>query len=538
MATPFTIPPIPTILPEETTPLVLQLLAIIDALVGGYRQQAEDLQHMRDEIAILKGEKPKPTLQPSALDKHTDDDDTAEDDTRRPGSDKRKKTATLTIHEECIVQPKEPIPTGSVFKGYRDYTVQDLRIEPHTIRYRLAVWLTPDGTLLSGTAPQTGHFGNTLKSYILYQHHQCHVTQPLLLEQLREWGVDIAAGSIQAILTEQEESLTEEKEAILAIGLATSPYVTVDDSGARHRGENGYVLNVGNPHFSWFKSTSSKSKINFLECLRAGHHDYVLSEELIPYMENAKLGHTYIRRLFEHPARVFPDAEAWDAHLTALGFDERFHGRVATEAALIGSLLHHGFRKDLAIVSDDAGQFNVFLHGLCWIHAERLVHKLIPFTQLHRGEVERVRDQIWALYRELKQYKKNPILEKRNEISASFDTIFTQNTPYETLQSTLRRIYRNKEELLLVLEYPSVPLHTNGSETDIRDYVKKRKVSGGTRSDVGQRCRDTFTSLKKTCRKQGISFWAFLCDRTAGAGVIPLLSESVRQSMQQGAMGY
>jgi hypothetical protein len=61
----------------------------------------------------------------------------------------------------------------------------------------------------------------------------------------------------------------------------------------------------------------------------------------------------------------------------------------------------------------------------------------------------------------------------------------------------LKRIYKNKAELLIALDRPEIPLHTNGSETDIRDYVKKRKVSGGTLSDEGRRCRDTFASLKK-----------------------------------------
>lgn len=84
--------------------------------------------------------------------------------------------------------------------------------------------------------------------------------------------------------------------------------------------------------------------------------------------------------------------------------------------------------------------------------------------------------------------------------------IFQQKTRYETLNQALIRIHKNKEELLLVLKRPEVPLHTNGSEGDIRDYVKKKKVSGGTRSDEGRRCRDTFASLKKTCRKLGISF--------------------------------
>jgi hypothetical protein len=93
------------------------------------------------------------------------------------------------------------------------------------------------------------------------------------------------------------------------------------------------------------------------------------------------------------------------------------------------------------------------------------------------------------------------------------DEIFTQKTSYATLNQALKRIYKNKAELLIVLDRPEIPLHTNGSETDIRDYVKKRKVSGGTRSDEGRRCRDTFASLKKTCRKLGISFWHFLMDR-------------------------
>jgi hypothetical protein len=44
------------------------------------------------------------------------------------------------------------------------------------------------------------------------------------------------------------------------------------------------------------------------------------------------------------------------------------HVRIATEGALIGSLTEHGFPQDLVIISDDAGQFDVLLHALCWIH--------------------------------------------------------------------------------------------------------------------------------------------------------------------------
>jgi hypothetical protein len=192
-------------------------------------------------------------------------------------------------------------------------------------------------------------------------------------------------------------------------------------------------------------------------------------------------------------------------------------------------VLNHGFCNDLVIVSDDAGQFNILQHALCWIHAERLVHKTLPLNEQHRQDIANVRDQIWELYADLKAFKADPEKWNKKELAQRFDQIFTHKTEFATLNQLLNRIHRNKAELLKVLERPEIPLHTNGSETDIRDYVKKRKVSGGTRSDEGQRCRDTFISLKKTCRKLGISFWDFLHDRIGcSKSSIPQLSELVR----------
>ena len=110
-----------------------------------------------------------------------------------------------------------------------------------------------------------------------------------------------------------------------------------------------------------------------------------------------------------------------------------------------------------------------------------------------------------------------------------FDEIFTQKTDYQMLNLALKRLYENKAELLLVLERPEIPLHNNLSENDIREYVKRRKVSGSTRSELGQRCRDTFTSLKKTCRKLGVSFWGYLIDRLCKTNKIPPLCELIVQ---------
>jgi len=85
----------------------------------------------------------------------------------------------------------------------------------------------------------------------------------------------------------------------------------------------------------------------------------------------------------------------------------------------------------------------------------------------------------------------------------------------------------------MVLERPDVPLHNNTSETDIREYVKKRKISGSTRSDLGRRCRDTFTSLKNTCRKLGIGFWQYLEDRVSRKNSIPSLPDLMRLRVRE-----
>jgi hypothetical protein len=116
--------------------------------------------------------------------------------------------------------------------------------------------------------------------------------------------------------------------------------------------------------------------------------------------------------------------------------------------------------------------------------------------------------------------------------SSRFNEIFTQKTCFQTLNLALSRLYHNKQELLLVLERPEIPLHNNLSENDIRDYVKKRKISATTRREAGRKARDTMLSLKKTCQKLGISFWRYLQDRISKQNLIPPLPVLIRAAAQ------
>ncbi len=506
---------------EEKTPLVLQLMEILQL-------QSEEIQNLRDEIARLKGQKPKPNIRPSTLEENSKQKPKGTDK-KRPGSKKRHKTKNLQIHEEKPIKP-DNIPTGSRFKGYQDYVVQDIKFEPYNIRYRLERWQGPEGEYIIGKLPPEimgSHFGCTLRSYILYQYYHALVTQPLIFEQLLEIGIDISSGEINRIITEDKERFHYEKEDILRVGLQVSKYIHVDDTGARHNGKNGYCTHIGNEIFACFESTESKSRINFLKILRAGRNDYVINPDAICYMEAQKLPQKELLKFSYLLNTSYEDEQAWQEKLSSLNITKARHIQIATEGALLGSLIEHGFNTDMVIVSDDAGQFDILLHALCWIHAERTINKLVGFNDKQCKELEQSRSRIWEFYKELKKYKEFPEITKKQQLNARFDEIFTSKTCFATLNQALRRLYKNKAELLLVLERPDIPLHNNLSENDIREYVKRRKISGSSRSSPGRRCRDTFASLKKTCRKLGISFWDYLQDRLKNENVVPYLPDQI-----------
>ncbi len=105
-----------------------------------------------------------------------------------------------------------------------------------------------------------------------------------------------------------------------------------------------------------------------------------------------------------------------------------------------------------------------------------------------------------------------------------------QKTDYPaSIGNALKERRDHKADLLRVLDRPAVPLHNNGTESIMRGYVKTRKISGSTRSAAGRRCRDTFASLKKTCRKLGLSFWEYVQDRLLGRGKVARLADLIRQ---------
>lgn len=528
------IPELAEIPAQERNGTVERLLDLCEQQAEQLGVQAELIQQLKDEIARLKGEQGRPQIKPSRLEKGQAQsgagERSAEGGGKRAGSEKRQKTKELEVHETIVIAPPD-IPAGSIFKGYQEYVVQGIRLRLHNTKFRLERWQTPRGEYLLGQLPEGilgSHFAPHLKAYILEHAYQQHVTQPLLVEHVRQIGVDISSGQLNRLLTEGHERFHREKADMLRAGLEVSSYLNADDTGARHRGQNWYSTHIGNEFFAWFETTRSKSRINFLELLRAGHTDYVINAEALRYMHQLDLPKPQLALCAEEG--TFGTAALWAAYLQNIGLTTERHSKIATEGALFGSILSHGVSPDLVILSDDAGQFNILglLHALCWIHAERTIHKLTPVSEAKREAQDTVRKHLWDYYQELKAFKLAPSTEQKRELQERFEAICTQKTCYHTLNLALKRLHANKAELLLVLERPEIPLHNNVSENDIRDFVKKRKISASTRSELGRRCRDTFLSLKKTCRKLGLSFRDFLHDRLSKTNTIAPLPDLIR----------
>src|SRR5262249_38384761 len=159
--------------------------------------------------------------------------------------------------------------------------------------------------------------------------------------------------------------------------------------------------------FAYFESTDHKSRLNFLQVLHGPERVYAVNAMALAYWEHQGLAEAVVRRLQQGPL-LLTAASAWDAHLAALAITDERHVRLASEGALLGGLVARGVSPDLVVLSDGAGQFDVFVHARCWIHAERPLAKLVPYHEAHRIVIEQVRSQIWDLYHDLKAYRAQP----------------------------------------------------------------------------------------------------------------------------------
>lgn len=495
-------------------------------------------QRYYDETLLLKAENARlskrakrPTLKPSVIAKEDKDYQQAKKKrTQRANPNKKAQPVTQTT----ILKPQHPVPPGSRFKGYKDFHVQEIEIKTHHICYRRERWKTPDGHEILGELPDKikgYHFGPTLRQFILYQYFHNAVTQPLLLNQLREMGVSISSGQLSNLLTKNNAAFLDEKNALLKKGLSHSQYIQVDDTGARHRGKNGFCTQIGNHNFTFFKSSNNKSKQNFLSILQGNNIGYRLNQTAHDYLKRLKSFSNWDMFSVEYHSQgevFFTSENEWLTYLHCQPYSKGSY-KTLTEAAMIGYLSQDIFRENLLILSDEAKQFDINSNAACWVHAERKLTNVIPEGIEQTRFKERKLNQFWRLYKALKLERSSGDISSRRQYQfcIRFDNLCKPIPDFKQLNTELKHLDLMKPTILRCLDNHTVPLHNNLSESDIREFVKRRKISGCTKSEDGQEAVTTFLSLKKTCQRHNISFMDYLGDRLQYLNKLPYLTEYI-----------
>lgn len=242
----------------------------------------------------------------------------------------------------------------------------------------------------------------------------------------------------------------------------------------------------------------------------------------------------WARRLIEkwpqHEWLTYEQVEEWvESDLSRLNKQQK--ARVLEAAALTAYHAQTTMPVLNVLMSDDAPQFRWLTeeHALCWIHDGRHYKKLTPHVDYHRQLLADFRGEYWLYYAKLEQYRSHPDGSEAIQLRQEFDTLFSTVTGYDELDSRIAKTKAKKEQLLMVLEHPQMPLHNNPAELGARQRVRKRDVSFGPRTKDGVQAWDTFMTLAETAKKLGVSFYAYIHDRISESYTLLDLAEMIRQ---------
>lgn len=514
---------------KKAVTIIKVLVNLVEMLAEENALLREENQQLRDEINRLKGEHGKPDIRKQS--KGGDGNNTGnsnhsseEDRNKRNGKNKNKGKGKKHINIDrriTIPLDKAGLPNDAQFKGYETRLLQDLKIVTDNIEFMLEVYYSPSlkKTFIAPlpTEYRGGEFGPGVKALVIALYRDSGMTEPAIERFLKTFGIHISHGKISSMLTEGHDIFHQEKEDIVDAGLHASPYQQMDDTGCRVNGKNHYTHVLCNDFFTAYFTCPRKDRLTLLDLLCRGQLKFMLDQKALELMIEFGLAtkwHDPIKSILRTNAL---SREDMDELLKTLFPNPKKHGtnrRIVLEAA---ALAYYQQSKHFIryLITDDAPQFNLLAlhHALCWIHEGRHYKKLNPFADLNRKTLDAFLEQFWDYYQALLKYKAAPSQEMAQQLSMQFDVLFATTTGYDALDQRIAMTQTKKAALLLVLEYPFLPLHNNGSELGTRMQARIRDINFQTVSLNGTKCKDTFCTLVQTARKMGVNFYQYIYDR-------------------------
>lgn len=521
---------------EGSRQAIMMLLNLVETLKTENQELRELVQRLRDEINRLKGEQGKPNIKPNRQ-KRVSSDHSSEQERRKPKKRrKRRKLDKIKINriEELDVEP-ERLPADAKFKDYEDVTVQDLSIHTDNVLFRKRKYYSAsEGKTYQAELPPAykGEFGPGIKSLAIVMHFGMQATEPKIGEFFGHFGIQISSGQLSNLLIKDKDPFHAEKDAVYEAGVRSSPWQHIDDTSARVNGQNQHCHIVCNPLYSAYFTTEKKDRLTVIDVLwNSSERRFLLNDEAFELLRSLRVSARVIGQLDALPHEQELDEDEFtgllEQHLPNLGLQQRKWILDATAIAAYHAQTEFPVVK--LLICDDAPQFKLVTDELflCWIHEGRHYKKLVPHAAYHRQLLDDFRKRFWDLYDQLRVYREHPTAEDHLRLVDEFDELFSTVTEYDALDERIAKTQAKKESLLMVLEYPEIPLHNNSAELTARKRVRRRKISFGTRSEDGTKAWDTFATLEATVKKLDVSFYEYIYDRVSGAYKIPSLADLI-----------
>ncbi len=523
---------------------VRKVLQLLDRISTDYEGLGVENQSLRDAMNLLKGEQGQPKIKASKK-KNDDQGDISSEKERKNRKartnkkSKAKKDKIKIDRTEICEVDKSSLPDDAQFKGYRSVLVQEIIIKTDNVEYKKEVYYSPsqNKTYTGQLPPEVeGEFGAGIKTLVYTQKHVANMSEAKIEEFLENVGIYISAATISRILTKNNELFHQEKADIFQAGLASSRYQQIDDTGAKVKGEKQYMQIVSNPYYAAYFTTPRKDRLSVLDILNGGQaRNYLFNEEAFTLLAGFGLSKKLRTQLEELALDQEFDEEQLEALLAQI-YPKPEQGRNnrlrIKEAGVIAA--YHQQREYPVIevlVSDDAPQFKQLTRGqgLCWIHEGRHFKKLRPVVPWHQEKIDDFLGQYWDYYYKLLDFKANPSPGQAGQLSAEFDELFATETGYQALDERIAKTRAKKENLLMVLKYPELPLHNNASELEARVQARKRDVSLHTMSQDGTKANDTFLTIVRTAKKLDVNPYQYIYDRVSKRFLLPSLADLIKE---------
>jgi hypothetical protein len=545
----LTMAPITDPLAQECLKEALNLMEIV---TSEREELKKENQQLKDELNRLKGEQGKPDIKGSS--KNKSGDHSSEKERNNKGQDENedkgksgKKTRNrnpkipkikIDREQTCPID-KSILPPDAINKGYTDTVIQDIKVITDNVRYRRETYYSSStGKTYIADFPADvmikGEYGVGIQALIPLFKSECNLSESRILGFFQNFGIVISPTYISNQWTTGYDFFHQEKADIYKAGLNSGSYHQIDDTSARVNGENHYTQIICNPLFSAYFTIPHKDRLSILDVFRNfSPRQFLYNALTVQILKGFRLPKkllSSIDNLVEKNALL--DETSIDrllSRINKLGTTQRT--RIKEAFAIAAYREQTDFPIIDKLVCDDAPQFKLLTKylALCWIHDGRHYKKLNPVIQQHKRILNEFITRYWVYYHKLLDYKEAPDPNKYQQLSQEFDDLFSTQTGYEQLNDRIAKTLAKKEQLLLVLDFPELPLHNNESELAARVQARIRDVSLHTMSKKGTEVKDTFMTISQTAKKLGVRTYEYIYDRVSEKYELPSLAQLIEQ---------